>query len=140
MDRCMRSGRCRLQPTAVGRLFSGFTLIELLVVMAVLAILASMVAPRFADKADIARESVLRQDLQGLRVAIDQYYRDKAKYPETLEELVKQRYIRSIPVDPITQRFDSWIVVPPKDGSKSVFDIKSGATTKSRDGSEYASW
>lgn len=131
----MRSGSCagRVQPT-------GFTLIELLVVMAVLAVLASLVAPRYMDKVDTARETVLRQDLVGLRTAIDQFYRDKARYPDTLEDLVTQRYIRALPVDPITDRADSWVPVPPKDGSKGVFDVKSGAPQKARDGSSYASW
>lgn len=119
---------------------SGFTLIELLVVMAVLAVLASLVAPRYMDKVDIARETVLRHDLMGLRTAIDQFYRDQARYPEDLAELVSKRYLRAIPVDPITERADSWIPVPPKDGSKAVFDVRSGARQQARDGSEYASW
>ncbi len=118
----------------------GFTLIELLVVMAVLAVLASVVAPRYIDKADAARETVLRQDLVGMRTAIDQFYRDKARYPDTLGELVTYRYIRAVPVDPITDRADSWLAVPPKDGAKGVFDVKSGATQRARDGSDYASW
>jgi len=118
----------------------GFTLIELLVVIPVLGVLRSLVAPRYMGKVDTARETVLRQDLVGLRTAIDQFYRDKARYPETLNELVTQRYIRAIPVDPITDRVDSWQVVPPKDDSKAVFDVKSGATQKARDGSSYASW
>lgn len=125
-------------PTSCRRL--GFTLIELLVVMAVLAILASVVAPRYMEKVDTARETALRQDLTGMRTAIDQFYRDKDRYPETLDELVTQRYIRAIPVDPITQRVDSWTVVPPKDSSKAVFDVRSGATQRARDGSLYASW
>ena len=123
-----------------GRSLRGFTLIELLVVMAVLAILAAIVAPRYIDKADVARETVLRQDLAGLRSAIDQFYRDKARYPDTLVELVTYRYIRAVPIDPITERPDSWILVPPKEGTKGVFDVKSGATQRARDGSDYASW
>lgn len=118
----------------------GFTLIELLVVMAVLAVLATIVAPRYIDKADMARETVLRQDLVGLRTAIDQFYRDKGQYPQTLDDLVTQRYIRSVPVDPITQRADSWVLVPPKDAGKGVFDVKSGADSRARDGTAYASW
>lgn len=118
----------------------GFTLIELLVVMAVLAVLASLVAPRYLDRVDDARETVLRQNLVGLRTAIDQFYRDKARYPETLDELVTQRYIRAIPLDPMTKRTDSWILVPPKESSKAVFDVKSGATQRARDGSDYAAW
>lgn len=119
---------------------AGFTLIELLVVMAVLAILASMVAPRYLSRVDDARETVLRQNLVGLRTAIDQFYRDKARYPETLDELVAQRYIRAVPLDPITKRLDSWVLIPPKESAKGVFDVKSGATQRARDGSDYASW
>jgi general secretion pathway protein G len=118
----------------------GFTIIELLVVMAVLAVLASLVAPRYMDRVDTARETVLRQDLQGLRTAIDQFYRDQARYPEGLEELVAKRYVRAIPVDPITEQASSWVAVPSKDGSPGVFDIRSGSPLKARDGSTYASW
>ena len=135
MGPCMQSGEryasCRHR---------GFTLIELLVVMAVLAVLASLVAPRYMDKIDTARETVLRQDLVGMRTAIDQFYRDQARYPQTLDELVTKRYLRAIPVDPVTDSAATWIVVPPKDGSKAVFDVKSGARQRARDGSDYASW
>lgn len=118
----------------------GFTLIELLVVMTVLAILAGFVAPRYMERVETARETVLRQDLVGLRTAIDQFYRDKARYPETLVELVTERYIRAVPVDPITKRADTWILIPPQQGAKGVFDVKSGATQRAKDGSDYASW
>lgn len=119
---------------------AGFTLMELLVVMAVLAILLSLVVPRYIDKVDVARETVLRQNLLGMRTAIDQFYRDQSRYPKTLEELVNQRYLRAIPVDPITESASSWLVVPPKDGIKAVFDVKSGAQQRARDGSDYAAW
>ena len=118
----------------------GFTLIELLVVLAVLAVLASMVVPRYLDRVDDARETVLRQDLVGLRAAIDQYFRDKARYPESLEELAKARYIRAVPVDPVSDRSDTWVVVPPNDGSKAVFDVRSGARGRGKDGTDYATW
>lgn len=129
LPRCIRASRK-----------TGFTLIELLVVMAVLAVLASLVAPRYMDRVDTARETVLRQDLVGLRNAIDQFYRDKARYPENLEELVTLRYIRAIPVDPITKRADTWILIPPRESSKGVFDVRSGATQRAKDGSDYAGW
>lgn len=119
----------------------GFTLIELLVVLAVLAVLASMVVPRYLDRVDEAREVVLKQNLIGLRTAIDQYFRDKGKYPETLEALAKERYIRAVPIDPITSRVDTWITIAPKgDGDKPVFDVRSGASGQGKDGSTYATW
>jgi general secretion pathway protein G len=119
----------------------GFTLIELMVVLVVLAILASIVVPRYLDRVDDARETVLKQNLVGVRTAIDQFYRDKARYPATLDELVTERYIRDLPFDPIAQRTDTWVIVPPKSGSdKAVFNIKSGAIGVAKDGSEYANW
>jgi general secretion pathway protein G len=118
----------------------GFTIIELLVVMAVLAVLASLVMPRYVDKVETARETVLRQDLQGLRLAIDQFYRDQSRYPENLQELVTKRYIRAIPVDPVTDKAETWVTTPSKEGIPGVFDVHSGSPLKARDGSSYASW
>ncbi|MFT4190010.1 MAG: prepilin-type N-terminal cleavage/methylation domain-containing protein [Comamonas sp.] len=119
----------------------GFTLIELLVVLVVLAVLASLVAPRYLDRVDDARETVLRQNLLGLRQAIDQFYRDKGRYPRQLPELVEQRYLRAVPLDPVTGRDDSWILVAPADGPReAVFDVRSGAQGPADDGSDYADW
>jgi general secretion pathway protein G len=119
----------------------GFTMIGLMVVLVVLAVLASMVVPRYLDRVDDARETVLKQNLVGVRTAIDQFYRDKARYPATLEELVTERYIRDMPFDPIAQRTDTWVIVPPKNGTnKTVFDIKSGAIGAAKDGTDYANW
>lgn len=120
---------------------SGFTLIELLVVLAVLAVLAGIVTPMYLDRLDDARETVLRQNLVGLRQSIDQFYRDKGRYPNGLAELVEQRYMRAIPEDPITQRVDTWVILPPKSGETTlVFDVKSGAPGRARDGTDYQQW
>lgn len=120
---------------------AGFTLIELLVVLAVLAILASISAPLYLERVDEARETSLKHNLFGLRQAIDQFYRDKGRYPSTLEELVQARYVRAIPEDPVTGRNDSWVLVPAREGDTgSVFDVRSGATGVAKDGSTYAQW
>jgi len=90
---------------------------------------------------DKAKESVLKENLSTLREAIDKHYGDTGKYPATLDDLVTKRYLRRIPVDPITDSANSWIVLPPADPQKgAVFDVKSGAPGKSRDGTAYASW
>lgn len=132
----------QMQPlnTTVISMSRGFTIIELLVMMAVLAVLASLVAPRYMDKVQTAKEVALRQNLQGLRTGIDQFYRDQSRYPENLAELVTKRYIRSIPADPITESATTWVPVPPKEGGNGVFDIKSGAPGRARDGSSYGTW
>lgn len=122
------------------KLKKGFTLIELLVVMAVIALIVSIVAPRYLDRVDAARETVLRQDLRGLRTSIDQFYRDKGIYPKTLDDLVVYRYIRSIPPDPITGRTDTWKPIYHQDANNGVVDVRSGANGRANDGSEYANW
>lgn len=120
----------------------GFTLIELLVVLAIVALLLSIITPRYLEQGDKAREAVLRENLAGLRVAIDNYYADKGHYPEKLDELVTARYLRKMPYDPMTNKDSSWIPVlmDGDDGSREIYDIRSGAVGVGRDGSAYKSW
>lgn len=119
----------------------GFTLIELLVVMAIIATLMTIAMPRYFQSLETSREATLRQSLAVMREALDHYYGDTGHYPESLEQLVEQRYLRNAPLDPITERRDSWKVLAPPEGvSGSVADIKSGATGRARDGSLYAEW
>jgi general secretion pathway protein G len=118
----------------------GFTLIELLVVMAALGLLLALAAPRYYEHVDRAREVVLKNNLAAMRQAVDRFRGDRGRYPEELAELVRLRYLRDVPLDPITDRTDSWLVVPPPGQPKGVYDVHSAATGKARDGSAYASW
>ena len=123
----------------------GFTVIELLVVLAAIGLLLSVAAPRYMQHLDRAREVTLKEDLYQLRDAIDKFYGDQSRYPTNLEELVGKRYLRAVPVDPITQRSDTWVIVAPADGaaakaSGAAFDVHSGAGGQASDGSSYASW
>jgi general secretion pathway protein G len=121
--------------------YRGFTLIELLVVMAVIGMLLSLAVPRYFGNIDKAKESVLRQDLAQMRDAIDKHFSDVGRYPESLNDLLVKKYLRKIPVDPITDRADTWIIIAPEKKELGlVFDIKSGAPNRARDGSEYATW
>jgi len=116
-------------------------LIELLVVMAALGLLLSIAAPRYVEHVDRAREVVLKQNLAGMRDAIDKFYADRARYPKDLQELVQQRYLRQVPLDPVTDRIDSWVLVAPAgQPGAAVFDVRSGAIGQARDGSTYATW
>jgi general secretion pathway protein G len=119
----------------------GFTLIELLVVLAILATLLTLAAPRYFDSLDRAKEAALRTDLRLLREAIDKYRADTGRAPENLQQLAQARYLRAVPVDPITDRSDTWLVTPAPDGTTpGVHDVHSGASGTARDGTAYASW
>jgi general secretion pathway protein G len=119
----------------------GFTLVELLVVMTIIALLVSIVAPRYFHSITKAEEAVLKEDLHLMRDELDKYHADTGAYPDTLDDLVNKKYLRAIPVDPITQSASTWILVPPSNGEKgAVFDIKSGATENGRDGTAYGDW
>lgn len=119
----------------------GFTLIELLVSLAIVATILSLAAPRYFSNVDRTKEIVLREDLYVLRDAIDKYYADQNKYPNLLGDLVTKKYLRSIPVDPMTQSSNSWIVVPPADVSQgAVYDVRSSAPNQARDGTWFRDW
>lgn len=120
---------------------NGFTLIELLVVMAIIATLLTLVAPRYFHSVEKSKEAVLRENLGTLRDLLDKHYADTGKYPENLQALVAKKYLRSIPVDPVTGSAETWISVPPENLEKGgVYDVRSGAPGKARDGTLYSEW
>jgi general secretion pathway protein G len=119
----------------------GFTLIELLVVLAIISTLMLLVAPRYFHKVDTSKETVLRDNLRSVRDVIDKFYGDTGRYPETLDELVEKKYLRALPVDPITESVSTWVLVPVPDGYKgTIYDIRSGARGEGQAGSKYADW
>lgn len=137
MPKTARPLRCRRQRIA------GFTLIELIVVMAIVALLVSIAAPRYLQSIDRAREASLRSSLQVMRQAIDQFSADRGRYPDSLQELVDQRYLRQLPDDPLTGQRDSWVMLAPAPDSALpglVWDVRSGAAGRARDGALYADW
>ena len=118
-----------------------FTLIELLVVMAIIATLLSIAVPRYFGSVDYSKEVALKQSLNVMRDAIDKFYGDSGVYPETLDDLVTKKYLRAIPVDPITDSAAAWQIMAPQDSKLSgVYNVKSSATGTARDGSNYQDW
>lgn len=130
-----------LRPLRLARA-RGFTLIELMVVMAIIASLLSLALPRYFNSVERSRESVLKQDLHIMRDAIDKYFADRGRYPQTLDELAEKRYLRRVPADPITDSVSTWITLPPPEGEvrEGVYDVRSGAPGNSLDGEPYESW
>jgi general secretion pathway protein G len=119
----------------------GFTMIELLVTLAILGFLVALAAPRYFGNMDRAKEGTLREDLYVLRDAIDKFYSDRNRYPDTLDELVNERYLRKVPIDPFTQSARSWVAVPPADPSMgAVADVRSGAPNTGSDGTWLKDW
>jgi general secretion pathway protein G len=119
----------------------GFTLIELLVVLGIIALLLTLAVPRYFPSVDSAKDTILADNLRNMRATIDQFYGDTGRYPDTLEQLVEKKYLRALPVDPITESSSSWVLIAPEDGSKGgVADLKSGAPGNDRHGKPYAEW
>jgi general secretion pathway protein G len=123
------------------RLRAGFTLIELLVVLAIVALLLTLAVPRYLPRIDGAKETILLDNLRNTREVIDQFYSDTGRYPDSLDQLVEKKYLRNVPVDPVTDSSATWILVPPEDGTKgAVYSIKSGAPGNDRSGKPYLDW
>ena len=119
----------------------GFTLIELLVVLAIVATLLMLAVPRYFSSLDRSKEAVLKENLYQMRDAIGKYYADKGRYPESVETLAAEKYLRRVPVDPITESAATWVTVPPEDPQKSgVYDVRSGAPGAAGNGTAYGEW
>lgn len=119
----------------------GFTLIEVLVTMAIVAMIMTLAVPRYFANVERAREDVLREDLYILRDALDKFYSDKNHYPAILDELVTEKYLRAIPVDPFTKSAKSWVPIPPEDPTEgAIANVRSAAPNKGRDGTWLKDW
>ena len=122
----------------------GFTLLELIVVITIMGILISIALPNYRASVVQAREAVLRENLYRMRDLIDQYQSDKGQYPESLNALVSDGYMRSIPADPMSP--EPWVEVPPEFDSgggevlTGVFDVKSSSVQVGSNGVPYAEW
>jgi general secretion pathway protein G len=105
----------------------GFTLIELSIVLAIVGLLLTLAVPRYFHSVDNGKLSVQRQNLSTMRDAIDKFYADLGRYPDTLEELVSRKYLRAVPVDPVTEKAN-WALIAPQDPAQgAIFDVRSAA-------------
>jgi general secretion pathway protein G len=134
------------RPAPACRRENGFTLIELMIVMVIITILAGIGLAVYGNSVQSAKEATLRQNLHGMREAIDQYYADKNKYPPSLEALVEDHYIRAVPEDPMTKSAQTWqtTLSDPEPGNPSaeagIYNVKSGAEGTGLDGTPYSEW
>ena len=115
-----------------------------MIVITIVIILAAIALPQYQKTILAAREAVLREDLYKMRLLLDQYAADKGKLPQSLEELISERYMRELPIDPITGQAD-WTVVSGEDpnstsGEQGVIDVKSSSSDVSSEGTPYSEW
>jgi general secretion pathway protein G len=148
-----------------GKPQGGFTLLELIVATAILALLSTMVIPLARLTITREKERMLRTDLWEMRDAIDRYKMDADRgafqtkvdsqgYPPDLETLVKGvdvqgkkvRYLRKIPIDPMTNTTE-WGMRSMQDdpdsdsfGGQSVFDVFTKSSGEALDGTKYKDW
>jgi general secretion pathway protein G len=105
------------------------------------ATLLTLSLPRYFGSLERSKEAVLKENLYQMRDAISKYYADKGKYPESLDSLATDKYLRTVPLDPITDSAQTWIALAAQDPQKpGVADVKSGAQGKASDGSEFSTW
>ena len=124
----------------------GFTLVELMVVMLIIGVLAAIAIPSFISSIKNAKEAVLKEDLHVLRNAIDSYTMDKNKAPQSLDDLLQNGYLKTIPQDPMTHSSETW-VTSTDDSLQSidqtepgVNDVHSGSQEVGTDGQPYSAW
>ena len=125
---------------------AGFTLVELMIVMAIIGVLAVVAIPSYIGAIRQAREAVLKEDLHVLRNAIDSYTADKQKGPQSLDELITDGYLKSIPIDPMTRSSTTWVTdtsdaLHSLDQTDSgIDDVHSGSQEQGSDGQPYSAW
>lgn len=125
---------------------AGFTMVELMIVMAIMLVLTTLAVASYTTAVRHAKEAVLREDLQVMRTAIQSYTMDKEKAPQSLDDLVQSGYLRTIPVDPMTQSSDTWATDSSQDmysldqTDPGVDDVHSGSADTGSNGQPYSSW
>lgn len=122
--------------------------------MAIIGILATIALPALKDLPRRAAESVLKTDLRTFRSTLDQYVADKGYYPGSLDQLVEEKYLRTIPIDPITKSDETWVLIfeevdpdaipaetdGPEDNQPGIYDVRSGSELLSLSGVPYSEW
>ena len=134
MERRTRSGRV------------GFTIIELMVVMAIVLVILSVAVPLYNKSVIRARETVLHQNLTTMRAVIDEYTYDKQKAPQNLEDIVREGYLRQVPMDPMVGNNTSWKIIMEEAAASvsqaepGIFDVRSSSEKISLEGTKYSEW
>ena len=117
-----------------------------MVVMSLIVTLSTIAVVQYRHSVVYSKEAALKEDLFRMKEAIDQYYADKNQYPSALEDLVSAGYLRSVPVDPVTNSASTWQTVPAEPDPTNplsiggVYSVKSGSEATAMDGTRYSDW
>jgi general secretion pathway protein G len=112
----------------------------------IVVLLVAGVALAFGQPDVQAKEKQLKEALFSLRTSIDEYTYDHSKAPQSLTDLVREHYLRSIPVDPMAGSRISWrlIMEDPSNtinrDAPGIFDVRSASIKTSSGGTRYAEW
>jgi general secretion pathway protein G len=117
--------------------------LRLAIVMAIISVLAPITL-LLHRKSTVERERLLKNQLFTLRTVIDEYTFDKKKAPQSLQDLVREGYLRAVPADPITGN-ENWVTVPEETlladrARPGILDVRSAASRKSLSGTPYSQW
>ena len=124
----------------------GFTFVEMMVVLTIIVVLMTMAIPIYNKTILRSKEAVLHTNLNTLRTVIDNYTYDKMKAPQSLEDLVREGYLRMIPTDPMTGSNETWKTIMEDPGQSvdqnepGLWDVKSGSDKMSLEGTPYSDW
>lgn len=116
----------------------GFTIVELLIVLTIIALLLSIVTPKYFDHIQEAKEMVLKQNLSTIRYSLDKFYSDRGRYPESLQELIYAKYLREIPSDPTNEK-QEWQIIK-DDTGQGIYDVKSTNYEIGSNKKRYSEW
>ena len=142
MARLMLSGKLRRARDTR----SGYTLIELIIVMAIISILIAVAVPIYSKSIMRTKETLLKEQLFTLRTTIDEYTFDKKAAPQNLQDLVRDGYLRAVPLDPITGDNRRWKVImedaltAADQTMPGIWDVRSGSDLRSLEGTVYSEW
>ena len=131
-------------PHSALRTQKGFSLLELMIAMFIMIILISVAVPVYQRSIQHARQTVLQENLWQMRRAIEQFSADKGRLPKTVDEMVENKYLREVPVDPIYDKAE-WKEVQGEDvnspdGDQGLKDVKSLAEGQDTDGKDFSEY
>lgn len=115
-----------------------------MIAMFIMIILISVAVPTYQRSVQHARETVLKENLWQMRRAIDQFTADKGKLPQSLDDLVENKYLREKPMDPISEKAEWEEVIgedtTSPDAEQGLKDVKSMAEGEDTDGVPYSKY